>query len=98
MSKKCTAVNLECMGPAEIIHHLSKPDYDAVEEAQPYKKHRPGFRSPYKDGWSPKAIAHKAHLKALIEIRRHVFGYHKRRKWTTNSRHFSPDINRIAKT
>ena len=86
------------MEPAEIIHHLSTLSEDAVQEAQPDKKHRPGFRLPYKDGWSPEAIVHKAHLRALIEIRRHVSGYHKRRKWTANSRHFSHDINRIMKT
>ena len=77
MTEKFSAANLENMDPAEIIHHLSKLSYEAVQEAQPDKKHRPGFRSPYKDGWSPEAIAHQAHLRALIKIRRHVFGYHK---------------------
>ena len=97
MSEKFSSANLENMDPAEIIHHLSKLSYDAVQEAQPDKKHRPGFRSPYKDGWSPEAIAHQAHLRALIEIRRHVFGYHKRRKWTSNSKYFNSDIKRIVK-
>ena len=96
MSEKFSAANLEHMEPVEIIRHLSKLSYDAVQEAQPDKKHRPGFRSPYKDGWSPEAIAYKIHLRALIEIRRHVFGYHKRRKWTTNNRHYSHDIRRIV--
>ena len=47
------------MDPADTIHHLSKLSYDAVQQAQPDKKHRPGFRSTYKDGWSPEAMAHK---------------------------------------
>ena len=46
----------------------------------------------------PEAIAHQAHLRVLIEIRRLVFGYHKRRKWTANSRYFRHDINQIEKT
>ena len=75
--EKFPPANLENMDPAEIIHHLSKLSYEAVQEAQPDKKNRPGFRSPYKDCWSPEAIAHQAHLIAPIEIRRHVFGYHK---------------------
>ena len=38
------------------------------------------------------AIAHKAHLRALIEIRRHMFRHHKRCKWKAKSIHFSLDI------
>ena len=95
MSNKFSAANLEDMDPAEIIHRLSKLSYDAVQERQPGK---PGFRPPYKDGWSPEAIAHQAHLRALIEIRRQVSRYHKRRMWTSNSRYFSSEINQIMKT
>ena len=62
MLEKFSEANVESMGLAETIHHLSKLSFDAVQEAQPDKKHRPGFRSLYKDGWSPKAIAHIAHL------------------------------------
>ena len=98
MLEKLSATNLENMDPAETIHHLFKLSYDAVQEAQTDDDHRPGFRSPYNDGWSPEAIAHKAHLIALIEIRRFVFGYHKPRKWTSDSRHFSGDVKRIVKT
>ena len=50
MSEKFSEANLQDMDPAEIIYRLSKLSYDAVQEAQPYKKHRLGFRSPYKDG------------------------------------------------
>ena len=80
LSEKFAAANLENMGSAEIIHHLSKLSYDAVQEAQPEKNYIIGFKSPYKDVSSPEAIAHKAYIRALIEIRRHVFGYHKERQ------------------
>ena len=85
MSEKFSEVNLPDTDPAEIIHHLSKLSYQAVQEAQSDKKHRPGFRSPYKDGWSPEAIAHMSHLRALVEIRRDIIGFQKRRKWKANS-------------
>ena len=84
------------MDPAEIIHHLSKLSYDAVRVAQLYMKHRPRFRSPYKDGWSPEAMAHMAHLRALVEIRRHIHGFQKR-KWKANSTQYSADIKTIVK-
>ena len=77
MSVTFSAADLEDLDPVETIHHISKLSYDAVQEAQPDKIHRPGFRSPYKDDWSPEAIAHQPHIKALIEIRRHVFGKYK---------------------
>ena len=59
--------------------------YDAVQGAQPDKTHKTGSRSPYKDGWSPGAMAHKAHLYVLIEIRRQIFEPDNRLKWTANS-------------
>ena len=37
--------------------------------------------SSHKDGWSPTYIAYKAHLTALVMIRRHVTGQKKQRKW-----------------
>ena len=79
MAVKFSKANLQDMDPAEIIHHLSKLNYDAVQEAQPDKKHRPGFQSPYKDGWSPEAMAHMAHLRALVEIQRHIHVFQKRK-------------------
>ena len=85
MSEKLSEANLQGMDPAEIIHHLSKLKYDAVQEAQPDKKHRPGFRSPFKDDWSLEAMANMAHLRALVKIRRHINGFLKRTKWKKNS-------------
>ena len=84
-------------GPSRNHSTSIRLSYEAVQEAQLDKKHRPGFKSRYKDGWSPEAIAHKAHLKAIIEIRIKVFGYHKRLKWTANSRQFCYDITQIVK-
>ena len=37
--------------------------------------------SSHKDGWSPTFIAYKAHLTALVMIRRHVTGQKRQRKW-----------------
>ena len=71
--------------------------YEAVQEAQPDKKHRPGFLSPYKDGWSPEAMAHMAHLRALIEIRRHINGFQKKRKRKGNNTQYSADVQGIVK-
>ena len=79
MSEKFLAANLEGIDPAETIHHLLKLSYDAFQEAQPDKKHRPGFRSPYKDGWSLEAISNQAHRRALIGFIRPVFGYQKQK-------------------
>ena len=63
--------------------------YDAVQEAHLDKTHRPGFRLPYKDGYSPEAMAHIARLGALIEIRRHIFGQAKRKKWITHNNQYN---------
>ena len=97
MLEKSSEANLQDMDPAEIIHHLSKLSYDAIQEAQPDKTHMSGFRSPYKDGWSPEAMVHMAHLRALFEIRRHINGFQKRRKWKANGTQCSADTKRIVK-
>ena len=97
MSEKFSEANLQDMDQAKIIHLLSKMSYDAVQEAQPVKKHRPGFRSLFKYGWCPDAMAQMAHLRALFEIRRQINGYHKRRKWRSNSSQFSAAIRRVVK-
>ena len=89
------------MTPAEIIHQISVISYDAVQEAQKEKNPRPGFTSLYKDGWSPEAMAHIAHLRAFIEIRRHIFGQAMRKKWKANNNYFNTyarDIGQIVKT
>ena len=97
ISEKFSEENLQDNDAAEIIHHLSKLSYDAAQEAQLDKKHRPEFRLPYKDGWSPEAMAHIAHLRSLIEIRRHINGFQKRRKWKANTTQLSADIKRMVK-
>ena len=38
-------------------------------------------RSTYKDGWSPRYIAHKTQLGTLVEIRRHLTGARHRSRW-----------------
>ena len=38
-------------------------------------------RSSHKDGWSPTFIAYKAHLTALVEIRRRLLGQAGHRRW-----------------
>ena len=53
MSGKIADADLENMGPEEIIHQILVMSHDAAQEAQPDENHRPGFRSPYKDGWLP---------------------------------------------
>ena len=53
---------------------MSKMSCDAVQEVQPDKIHWPGFRSPYKDDRSSETMAHIAHLRRLIEIKRPIFG------------------------
>ena len=40
-------------------------------------------RSSHKDGWSPLFTAHKAHLDAIVEIKRFVMGYRNHPKWLT---------------
>ena len=47
--------------------------------------HRPAFRSLYKDGWSPEAMVHVAHLRAIIDIRQPIFGQVRRKKWIVNN-------------
>ena len=40
-------------------------------------------QSSHKDGWSPIFIGYKAHLTALVLIRRHLMGHRGARKWTS---------------
>ena len=92
MSEKFSEANLQNMDHAIIIHHLSKLSYDAAQEAQTR------FRSPYKHGWSPEAMAHLAHLRALTEIRRQINGFQK--KEIKGKQHIiviSAEIKRIVK-
>ena len=84
------------MDPAAIVHHMSNLGYDAVQEAKPDKKHRSGFRLPYKDGWSPEAMAHMEHPRVLIKIRRYINGLQKM-NWKANSTQYSAGIKRIVK-
>ena len=41
-------------------------------------------------------MAHMAHLRALVEIRRKINGFQKK-KWEANSTQYSEDIKRIVK-
>ena len=62
-----------------------------VQEIQGHEK-----RSFIKNGWSPEYMVHKAHLKSIIDIRRHVTGAKRRHRWrspeeATNSIHLIMD-------
>ena len=41
-------------------------------------------RSSIKNGWSPEYMVHKAHLNAMIEIRRHITGAKRRWRWRSS--------------
>ena len=71
MSEKFSEANLQDMDPAELIYHLSTMSYDSVQEARPDMKYRPGFRSSYKDGWYPEAMAQMAHLSTSRDTKAH---------------------------
>ena len=42
-------------------------------------------------------MAQMANLRALVEIRRHINGFQKIRKWKANSTQYSTDVLRIVK-
>eukprot|EP01041_Mallomonas_annulata_P042115 gene42115-biopygen5005 len=70
---------------------------EALHSTLPPRSHKPGFRSPFKDGFSPTCVAHKHHLNALIEIRRHLSGEAHRALWSSDQT-YAQGIQRITNT
>eukprot|EP01034_Spumella_vulgaris_P036599 gene36599-45138_t len=88
-------VDFTTLDPEQTLRKLSSLSQTALQLTQDPRKRKVGYRSPYKDGYSPTLIAHKHHLLALIEIRRHLTGQAKRAKWRTHH-NFHQGIHRIT--
>ena len=67
--------------------------YDAAQEAQQDKMIDRVLDPPHKVGWSPEGSPHKG----IMEIKKHIYGYHKRRNWTANNKYSNYDIMQIVK-
>jgi hypothetical protein len=67
----------------EVVAYMHKIEqHSATTVKHLYNTHGHRQRSSRKNGWSPMYIAYKAHLTALVEIRRSILGHANRVKWT----------------